>query len=173
MNRTEKAAEIQKLEAEFSKTQNAFLLGLAGLNVAQVTDLRRQIRATSSRCKVIKNTLAGIAGAKTQLKDFTQGLKGPAAIAYTDNSDPSPLAKTLYNFSKVTPKLKIRAGFVQGRIVAPEKLAEISTLPSREELLGKMAFLLAQPIARFGAVLAAPLRQLGAVLSQVQEKKGA
>ncbi len=172
MNRTEKAAEIQRLEAEFQKTENAFLVSLAGLKVAQVMELRRQIRSTSSKCRVIKNTLAELAASKTALKDFTKDLKGPAAIAYTYAKDPSSLAKVIHAFSKANPKMGIRAGFVQGKIVVPEKIVEISMLPSRGELLSKLAFLLAQPIARFGMVLAAPLQQMGTVLGQVMDKRG-
>ncbi|MEW6369135.1 MAG: 50S ribosomal protein L10 [Acidobacteriota bacterium] len=173
MNRTEKAAEVNRLETEFAGTENAFLLGLAGLKVSQVVELRRQIRATSSRCKVIKNTLAEIAGSKTRLKDLTKDLRGPVAIAYTDSKDPSALAKALYNASKSLPKLAVRAGFVGGKVVSPEKLAEISTLPSRQELLGKLAFLLAQPISRLAGVLAAPVRTLGAVMGQLKSRKEA
>lgn len=171
MNRTEKAAEVQRLEAEFRKTENAFLLGLTGLNVAQVTDLRRQIRSTSSRCRVVKNTLAGIAGSTTGLQELTKDLKGPVAIAYTDSKDPSALAKILQAFARAHPKMVVRAGYVQGKVVGGERLVEISSLPGRPELLGKLAFLLAQPIARFVTVLAAPVRQMGTVLQQVKLKK--
>ncbi len=173
MNRTEKTAEVNRLETEFAGTENAFLLGLAGLKVSQVVELRRQIRATSSRCKVIKNTLAEIAGSKTRLKDLTKDLSGPVAIAYTENRDPSALAKALFNASKTMPKLAVRVGFVQGKVVSPEKLAEISALPPRQELLGKLAFVLAQPISRFAGVLGAPVRTLGLVIGQLKSKKEA
>lgn len=172
MDRTEKAAEVQRLEAEFSKTENAFLVSLAGLNVSQVTELRRQIRLTSSRCRVVRNTLARVAGSKTRLKELTSDLEGPIAIAYNESKDPSSLAKVIYTFAKANPKMGVRAGFVQGKVVAPEKIAEISTLPSRHELLGRLAFMLAQPIATFGGLLAAPVRQLGSVMQQVGAKKG-
>ncbi|MBI2840530.1 MAG: 50S ribosomal protein L10 [Acidobacteria bacterium] len=171
MNRIEKTAEVDSLEAVFSKTQNAFLISLAGLNVAQVTDLRRQIRSTSARCKVVKNRLARVAGSRTHLMELTKDLRGPIAIAYTDKKDPSQLAKVIHTFAKANPKMGLKAGFVQGKVVAAEKIAEISTLPSREELLGRMAYLLAQPLARFAGVLAAPLRTFGSVMKQVGDKK--
>lgn len=171
MNRTEKATEVKKLESDFAATENAFLISLTGLTVAQVTDLRRQIRGTSSSCKVVKNTLAGIAGASTPLKDFTKDLRGPVAIAYTRQKDPAQLAKVIHQFAKANPKMGVHAGFVQGKIVEAAKIAEISTLPGRHELLGKLAFLLAQPLSRLATVLAAPMRTLGSVMEQTRQKK--
>jgi large subunit ribosomal protein L10 len=170
MNRTEKAAAVQALEADLAKSHNAILLGFAGLKVTEVTELRRQIRATKSKYLVVKNTLALRATKGTPLESVAGHFTGPTGVAYTDN--PVPLAKVLTAFAKANPNLVFKAAVVEGRAVEAREIQAIAALPSREELVARLLFLMQSPLRRLVTVLNGPARNLAGVISQIADQKG-
>ncbi len=170
MNRTEKAEAVQNLEADLAKTNNAILVGFAGLKVTEVTELRRQIRNTKSKYLVVKNTLALRATRGTPLEAVAPHFVGPTAVAYNPDN-PVPLAKVMTAFAKANPNLVFKAAVVEGRPISVKEIQAIAELPSREELVARLLFLMQSPVRRLVTVLNGPARSLAGVLSQIAEQK--
>src|SRR3984893_11354017 len=133
VTRAEKEAERQQLESTFKGYDSAILVDYKGMNVPQVTALRRQLRTAKAVYRVVKNTIARRALKGTSLEVLEQYFEGTTAVAYTA-TDPVALAKTLTAFLKTAPKLTIKAAVVQGRAVQPAEGTDLAALPSKPEL---------------------------------------
>lgn len=170
MNRTEKAAAVEALGKDLGGTGNAILFGFAGLKVPEVTELRRQVRGTRSRYIVVKNTLALRAAKGTPLEGLSEHFAGPTAVAYNAES-PVALAKVLTAFAKTNPNLVFKGAIVEGLVVAASEIKMIAELPSREELVGRLLFLIQSPLRRLVGVLNGPVRNLAGVVAQIAEQR--
>lgn len=171
MNRTERQQEIDALHEVFSGANNAYIVGFTGLKVEQVNDLRRKIRGTQSRYRVVKNRLAARAAEGTALSGHAALFDGPTAVAL-GGSDPVALAKVLAEFQKSAP-IKVKGVVIEGRVMPAAALDSIVTLPGRPELISRFAGMLRSPLVKFVTVLKAPVRDFASVLRQVAEKRGA
>ncbi|RMH22164.1 MAG: 50S ribosomal protein L10 [Acidobacteria bacterium] len=169
--RSEKDRLIEHYQQSMAAAPHAFLVDYKGITVNQDVDLRARIREVGGSYEVVKNRLAlrAIDGkALAQLKDQ---FVGPTAVAYAD--DPVALAKVLTGFAKEVPKLELKGGVVEGATIAAEQIKDIAMLPSREELIAKLLFLLQSPITRFVRGLAAIPQQLVVVLDQIAKQREA
>jgi large subunit ribosomal protein L10 len=171
MNREEKAAAISELGEGIGQATNAFVIAFKGITVPQVTELRRQVRETKSTYLVVKNTLALIAVKDSPLTALKDQFTGPTAVAF-NATDAVALAKALTKFAKDVPSITFKGAMLNGQIVPANQIQAIANLPSREELLGKLLYLMQSPMRGLATVLQANIRNIAVVLSEIAKQRG-
>ena len=166
----QKEEELNELKKDLSEAKNIVVSQFSGITVAQDTELRQKIRATGSKYRVVKNTLAKIATKGTPAEALAKALEGSTSIAY-NNSDPVALAKALTAYAKTNPVFVFKTGMVEGRVVNLADLNAIASLPSKEELIAKLLFLLNAPAQRIATATNGVARNLAIVIGQAVEQK--
>lgn len=170
LTRTDKEQMLAEYEGGLAKAPHAFLLGYQGITVPQVTELRNRVRNSGGEYIVVKNTLALRAIDSQALAQLKEHFVGPTAVVFS-LTDPVAVAKALTDYAKDVPAIKLKAGLVEGRAIAADQIKDIASLPSREELIAKLLFLMQSPVTRFVRVLAAVPQSFVMVLDQVRKKK--
>jgi len=171
MNRTEKQELIDELHKEFAASPHAVLVDFRGLDVPAVTEFRRKVKASGSRYRVVKNSLALRAAEGTPLESLGDKLVGTTGIAYT-GQDPVALAKVLVDFAKDHPALALKVGVVAGsQVLDAAGVKNLSTMPGLPELRGRLLGLLQSPAAQLVSLLATPATELARVLKAHQDKE--
>jgi large subunit ribosomal protein L10 len=163
--RSEKQTDLDKLKTELAKVSTVILTTFQGIKVEEDTKLRRAVQAAGGKYQVVKNTLAERAGAGTPAEGLLKNLSGTNSIAYTD-TDPVALAKALTKVAKDVPAFQFRSGIVQGRVVSIAEIQQLANLPSKEELISKIMFLLNAPAQRIALALNALPRNVAVVVSE-------
>jgi large subunit ribosomal protein L10 len=163
--RSEKQADLDKLKLELAKVSTVILTTFQGITVEDDTKLRRAVQAAGGKYQVVKNTLAERAGSGTSAEGLLKNLKGTNSIAYT-NTDPVALAKALTKVAKDVPAFQFRAGVVEGRVINIAEIQQLANLPSKEELISKIMFLLNAPAQRIAVALNALSRNMAVVVSE-------
>lgn len=169
LTRTDKAQLIEDYENGLAVSPHAFVLGFQGIKVPQVTALREKIRQSGGSYAVVKNTLALRAVTGQALDALKDHFTGPTAVVY--GGDPVALAKVLTEFAKDVPAIQFKAALVESRPLEGAQVKDIAQLPSREELIGKLLFLMQSPVSRFVRVLAAVPQQLVIALDQISKQR--
>ena len=164
-----KVKAVEEIRDRFSRSKSAILADYRGLNVAEMTDLRKQLRQQEIELKVLKNTLTSIA-VKDLNYDLDEFLQGPTAIAFSYN-DPVAPAKVMAEFAKKYKSLELKAGIVEGKVADKDMVIELSKMPPREELLAKAVGSIQSPLYGIVGVLDGSLRNLVYTLQAVQDKK--
>ena len=169
-SKAKKKEELERLKKELAEAKNLIVAQFKGITVEQDTDLRQKIRATNSKYRVVKNTLAKVAAQGTPAEKLAEALKGSTSIAY-NNSDPVALAKALTAYAKANPVFVFKTGMVEGRVVNLADLIAIASLPSKEGLIAKLLFLLNAPVQRIAVATNGVARNLAIVVGQAIEQK--
>ena len=169
--RSNKVETIAVYEEGLAAAPHAFLVSFKGITVPQVTELRDKIRESGGKYEVVKNTLALRAVQGKGLEHFKDQFVGPTAVAYAEE-DPVALAKALTEFRKGSPVIEFKGGVLDGQPVDAAELENIANLPSREELIAKLLFLLQSPVTNFVRTLSAIPRGFVVVLDQIAQNKG-
>ena len=163
--RSEKQEDLDKLKIALAKVSSVILTTFQGITVEDDTKLRRAVQAAGGKYQVVKNTLAERAGSGTPAEGLLKKLTGTNSIAYT-NTDPVALAKALTKVAKEVPAFQFRAGLVEGRVISIAEIQQLANLPSKEELLSKIMFLLNAPAQRLAMTLNALPRNIAVVVSE-------
>ncbi len=172
-SREQKQKDLDALAEQFKNAKAAMLVGFQKMTVAKDQELRDQLREAGVSYEVVKNTLARIAAAGTELEAAAEHFKGVTAIALS-NGDPVGLSKAISKFSKANPDIfTFKVGIVEGKVVELKDVEAIASLPSKEELISKVMFLINCQAQRLVTVISAVPRNLAIVVKQISEQKTA
>jgi len=170
LTKEQKREQSDKLRNVLSDISTLFLLENTGLNVNDVNVLRSEIRKTEGTYKVVKNSVVKLAVEGTDLEVLTPHMTGPKTLAFTEG-DVVALAKVLKTFIKDHPELSIQQAYLDGQLLDAKAATKIADLPSKEELLSKLVYMLQSPIRRLAVALNSPIQQLTTVVGQIAESK--
>ena len=169
-SRQQKEKLVESYQNGLAQAPHVFLIDYKGVTVTEVSELRRKVREAGGRYAVVKNRLVLRAIEGEALERVKEQFQGPTAVAYSGD-DPVGLAKAVTDFAKEVPAIEVKGGLVEGQPVAAEEVQQIAQLPSREELISKLVFLLQSPISSFVRTLAALPRQFVVVVDQIRQQK--
>ncbi len=170
LTKEQKRVQFEALRQDFAGVQTLFLLENVGLTVNAVNDLRSKIREIDCTYKVVKNSVVKLAIEGTDKEGLLPHLKGPKVLAFT-SGEGGALGKVLKEFIKDNPELSFKEVFLEGEVLDAKGAAMIAELPTREELISKMLYVLQSPMRRLAVALNSPVQKLTSVLSQVAEKQ--
>ena len=169
VDRIEKREFVAELSAVFAETSMVVVTRNAGLTVADVTDLRRKMRAAGVSFKVAKNRLALLALNGTRFDGLAPMLTGPTAIAWS--KDPVAVAKAAVDFAKTNDKLVLVGGALGNQVLDASGLKALAELPSLDSLRAKLLGLLNAPATKVAGVVQAPAAQLARVFAAYADSK--
>lgn len=170
VSRAKKTEQVEKLSRELKKVSSMIVATYSRLTVAQDYELRKALRSSGAKYRVVKNTLAQRAAKSTQAEEVLKDLSGVTSIAYTEG-DPVALAKALSKYAKDNPEFTFKAGLVEGRVISIKEIESLATMPSKEEIYSKLLFLLNAPAQRLVTAMNAVGRNLAVVVNQGVEQK--
>jgi large subunit ribosomal protein L10 len=164
-NKDDKKKDVESLRKELEASKNLFVTGYEKLRVSQDFELRKTVRASGGKYRVVKNNLAAKASEGTAAEQVLKDLKGMTSLAYT-SSDPVALAKALTAYAKANPTFTFKAGLVEGRVIDIRAINDLASMPSKEEIYAKMLFLINASAQRLATVINAVGRNLAVVIDQ-------
>jgi len=171
--KAQKQKDLDALAEQFKEANAAMLVSFKKMTVAKDQELRRQLREAGVSYEVVKNTLARKAAAGTVLEPLVDQFKGVTAVALS-TTDPVALSKAISKFAKANAEIfTFKVGLVEGKVVELKDVESIASLPSREELISKVLFLINVQAQRLVTVIQAVPRNLAVVMDQVRAQKDA
>ena len=166
----EKIEAVEDLKQRLAGVKTVLLTEYRGLTVQQISELRKQLRAVSAECKVVKNRLAKIAISASELEVLKPELTGPVALVVSKD-DPVAVAKAVSTFARTNQALTIKGGYVDGQLMPPDALKALAELPSKEALRAQLVGAISGPLTQLVSLLQAPQRELAYILAE--RSKGA
>ena len=162
MNREEKAELIKKLNSTFNDAGVVVVTHQSGLTVEESTDLRVKMREVGAKYQVAKNRIVKLALKDTKYENIIDLFSGPTAIAVS--KDPVSAPKTIFKFAKENDKLSIIGGGLDGKTLSVDEVKQLASLPSLDELRGKLVGLIKSPSQKLASIAVAPANKLVNVL---------
>lgn len=153
-----KKGQVQEIAEKFKSAASVVIVDYRGLTVAQVTELRKQLREAGVEYKVFKNSLTRRAAEQEGFEGINEFLTGPNAIAFSNEDVVAP-AKIINDFAKANDKLEIKAGIIEGNVASAEDVKALAELPSREGLLSMLLSVLQAPVRNFALATKAVAEQ--------------
>jgi large subunit ribosomal protein L10 len=172
VNKIGKAETVEALKAAIAAQRGAVVAEYRGLKVSEITALRKKLRAIDAEVRVVKNSLIRRAAEGTPFGELSSHFTGPTAVAFA-HGDPVALAKVMKEFATASPKVTLRAGFVEGKVLSAKDVETLASVPSREVLLSRLVGGLASPLTRLAQALSGPPRKLVYVLESIRKQKPA
>jgi len=169
MPKPEKIALVEDIAGNLESAASVVLCDFKGINVEEISELRKRCREAGVTFRVIKNTMLIRAAEKAGIEGLDEHFNGPTAVAFS--ADHAAPAKVLKDFQKEFKKLELKAGYVDGQAIDRAGVETLASLPGREELLGMLAGVLQANISGFARVLNANIQSLANVLDQVAKQK--
>lgn len=170
MQKTEKTRLVEELKQKLEKSNSIFLADFTGLNVEDITRLRRNLKEKSIDFKIAKNTLTRLAAKESGKEAIVDYLQGPVGVAYI-YGDPAWAAKIFYESFKKIEKPKIKAFLIENQLYTGERLKEWATLPPKEEVLAELVAALNAPMAQLVGILNAVIQNFVLTLEGLADKK--
>jgi large subunit ribosomal protein L10 len=171
VTKQKKQEQVEKLSKDLKNVSNVVVATYTKLTVAQDYELRKALRGAGAKYQVVKNTLAERAAKGTKVEGALKELAGVTSIAYT-TGDPVAMAKALTKYAKDTPEFTFKVGVVEGRVINIKEIEALASMPSKQELMSKLLFLINAPAQRLATAINAVPRNLAVVIDQaVQQKK--
>jgi large subunit ribosomal protein L10 len=170
-NKELKRQIVAEIKTKLENSSAAVLTDYRGLNVAQVTELRKRMREAGVEYKVLKNTMIRFAAHELGLEGLDPYLEGPTAVAFS--ADPVAPAKIIYDFAKANKALEVKVGVLEGKVIEAAQVKALADLPSREELLAKVVGGMQAPLYGMVSVLSGTLRSFVYALEAVRKQKEA
>ncbi|AXE30277.1 50S ribosomal protein L10 [Chromobacterium phragmitis] len=153
LNIEDKKAVVAEVAAQLAEAQTLVIAEYRGIEVSSMTKLRAQARESGVYLRVLKNTLVRRAVEGTPFAGLADQMVGP--LVYAVSADPVAAAKVLHQFAKADDKIIVKAGSYDGQVLNAAQVAELASIPSREELLSKLLYVMQAPVAGFARALAA------------------
>ncbi|POZ60608.1 50S ribosomal protein L10 [Chromobacterium alticapitis] len=153
LNIEDKKAVVAEVAAQLAEAQTLVIAEYRGIEVSSMTKLRAQARENGVYLRVLKNTLVRRAVEGTAFAGLADQMVGP--LVYAVSADPVAAAKVLHQFAKADDKIIVKAGSYEGQVMNAAQVAELASIPSREELLSKLLYVMQAPVAGFARALAA------------------
>jgi large subunit ribosomal protein L10 len=170
VNQGKKASQINNLQKDFEENSSFYLVDFTKMSVSQSVLLRKKLRENSFKLRVVKNRLALRALKDEFPEELRESFQGPTGIMFTQDS-PIVLAKLIKEFSAQYKVLSVKAGYLEGRYLDKERFSDIAALSSKQDLIAKLAYLMASPLTKLLRTWQAPFNSLGSMLSQLKSKK--
>ena len=170
VTRAKKIEQVEKLTGELKNVSSVIVATYSKLTVAKDFELRKALRSSGAKYRVVKNTLVERAAKGTKIAEALKKLEGVTSIAYTEG-DPVAMAKALSKYAKDNPEFTFKTGVVEGRVITVKEIESLATMPSKEELYSKLLFLLNAPAQRLATAIDAVGRNLAVVVNQGVEQK--
>lgn len=171
MDRAQKAAVVAELDQAFADSGAVIVCHYAGLTVAEMQDLRLQMRNAGGTVRVAKNKLAKIALQGKDIEGMSAYLQGQTVLAYAE--DPVAPAKVIVDYAKKNDKLVVLGGAMSGTVLDAEGVSTLSKMPSREEVLAQIVGCLMAPGANIASAITAPATNIAGILKTITEKEDA
>jgi len=171
VNRTQKEELVASLRTTFEETSMVVVAHYSGLTVAEMGDLRSQMREVGAGFKVTKNRITRLALEGTKFAGLSDMFTGPTAIAFS--SDPVAAPKVAMKFAKTNEKLIVLGGSFDGDMLDQDGVKTLASLPSLDELRGKIVGLLQAPATKVAGVLQAPGGQVARVIGAYSQSEAA
>lgn len=170
MKKTSKPEMVEALKGAIAEQRGVVIAEYRGVTVAEMTSLRKKLREVNAEFRVVKNTLIRRAAEGTPFGALSGNFKGPTAIALA-HGDPVALAKAMKEYAAASPKIAVRAGFLDGRVLSAAEVQALADVPSREVLLSRLVGGLQSPLARLAQALSDSPRKLVYVLESIRKQK--